>query len=1612
MDKAYKSERQIPKAESLLHRSYQYRKYKVRSFSQQITLNRANNLYLFLKTNQFPENDILKEISQETLVSSNLKQRLLIEVKENLRKFHNIKTRFFDKLIDGQYAEKTNDFKKLRRSYDLYLLLRVITGVDKDNVIRRTTSFRTSLKSSLKMEMNNIKLKIFLKSYKCKICAVEIPFWQFKAHDENCYHLNNEKDKVVKINEEIMLCIEEIKEEASNFNYQKILKNTQQSLLNEYQKMKSDSLKSSLNKTFWGSSSSNKKSINSQPNTNHNYLYANKTMFEGQNNSKSRFYKFKQSDNEIMKDYNGSDWKNPDSEHNQKYRPSLDLDKEPRKNSFFGMINNLTTISKNKERKKSVFNNNKGGLFDEVESQSNDSDSSGSGSKYSSEASGFVGDKFNFSESDTVKTSRKNSKHQTSILKDNDTESKDLSINNLSMSRDRADSFDISINKKKKHSRERSLDNTSRSGKGKHTKIKVNQTSMDKLSKTPSRTDFDEKHPKNLKTINQSLFSLSKRTSIAKNKKLSPINKKDKKTSVKPKKNSNLINITLPIHISPINQKPKRKSTLGSLNKKNPLENKSKNLILPLKTNNKKTPYKPKKKTKAQFQDKLNFKYTTSVVRNKSNANSVKTNNSKKNSRNMTPQKIRQPKKSFIYRNKTPVKSKDIVVKKYTYNKSKTPTKKPIKKANTLTGKKKITPQVKRKIKSKTPNKKKKIGVDSKGKKLSPLRIAVFDSEREKSKLELKIKKFDEDFTNILEKLEKLIKLKYDRNKHYLFNFYDKGGQNKIVEMTSEYNSSNSSEQNKSSNTSNNGSGALLGDRFNFSDDDDKQSNSKSSNSHNKHGAMSSELIKIKTGFLTNRELESVGDSKHNKPNIIDKLNSPNTNSRGSFKDHKNEVRHNTQSQAALQLKKNLKNKKLNEGLDIHGMKYNVETDQFDLQESQNDSNFNDQKKEIKIINSPISGTNSVHVRQTMQPIKRDKVWKIMQASKTEYGGHKTNQISETDEQVYFHLFHKDVLKYREHLQAHPYVQNMFYDNDFLSRFENYEVKFIKSFKRLKLFKKLKKLVQERVTILKVMQKFKRKNDDLTNQLRERKLLREAISRSVVNFSALNNSLSNIEEDHLDIEIQEEIDPLPKPAPKMSVKDIYKHMNMFNTTMYQKIDAKNKKTKEKKLKRNNSDSEFITIKEREKNYMEKTKMVDIKDFDILKELGKGAFGKVYLVKRKSTNEVFAMKTITLNGKMNEKSLNSLLNEIKVLNIIDEKCLVKAFYSFIYKSSLVIIMEYMIGGDMRGILDEWVCLEPIEAQYYTAQLVLAVKALHDRKIIHRDLKPENILLDKRGLLKLADFGLSEIHKKLVKENDDSSESDNEKHHDESSPEEQKKNDDSGESDNKKHHDESSPKEQKKNNDPGNMVGTPDYIAPEVLYAPPEFKRIAQDYHEAIDWWAVGCLIYEFLTSTSPFGGMTLDEVFSNIKNRTIEWPDIGYGQDMMFPEAKDIIDKFLDPNPLTRLGTNGFDEIKNHPFFKGIDWDKIGEQESPLDMNIEPVEHKSTMKNSLKVSRLMTSKAISRAKIASKINEFKMTRVDLLHDFNVQLYKNLKQKYCALSFQKQLSSKELFIQMHK
>ncbi|XP_072978894.1 probable serine/threonine protein kinase IRE4 isoform X1 [Typha angustifolia] len=309
--------------------------------------------------------------------------------------------------------------------------------------------------------------------------------------------------------------------------------------------------------------------------------------------------------------------------------------------------------------------------------------------------------------------------------------------------------------------------------------------------------------------------------------------------------------------------------------------------------------------------------------------------------------------------------------------------------------------------------------------------------------------------------------------------------------------------------------------------------------------------------------------------------------------------------------------------------------------------------------------------------------------------------------------------------------------------------------------------------------------------------------------------------------------------------------------------------------------------------------ISIDDFDIIKPISRGAFGKVFLARKRTTGDLFAIKVLKKMGMIRKNDIERILAERNILITVRNPFVVRFFYSFTCRDNLYLVMEYLNGGDFYSLLRKVGCLEEEIARIYIAELVLALEYLHSLGIIHRDLKPDNILIARDGHIKLTDFGLSKIGlinsaillKRTRTTSSIMSESQSDHVFTVHAHERVKR----------KHY---------------SAVGTPDYLAPEILLG------TAHGY--AADWWSVGIILFELITGIPPFTAGLPEIIFDNILNRRIPWPSVPI--DMSF-EAKDLIDRLLIQDPDLRIGSNGAAEVKAHPFFNVIHWDNLALQKA-------------------------------------------------------------------------------------
>lgn len=289
------------------------------------------------------------------------------------------------------------------------------------------------------------------------------------------------------------------------------------------------------------------------------------------------------------------------------------------------------------------------------------------------------------------------------------------------------------------------------------------------------------------------------------------------------------------------------------------------------------------------------------------------------------------------------------------------------------------------------------------------------------------------------------------------------------------------------------------------------------------------------------------------------------------------------------------------------------------------------------------------------------------------------------------------------------------------------------------------------------------------------------------------------------------------------------------------------------------------------------------DFETVKLISNGAYGAVLLVRHKETRKLFAMKKLLKSDLVLRNMIEQVFAERDILTFTDNPFVVSFYCSFETKKHLCMVLEYVEGGDCGALLKNIGGPLPLDmSRLYFAETVLALEYLHSFGIVHRDLKPDNLLLTSTGHVKLTDFGLSKIG--LMKMTTNLFEG--------------------------------------TSRDLGQFLdnqvfGTPEYIAPEVI--------LRQGYGQTVDWWSMGVILYQFLVGCVPFTGETTEEVFSEIVSGEILWPQ---EEDFrVSDEAQDIILSMLEREPVNRLGFAGALEVKEHTFFKDVDWSGLLRQKT-------------------------------------------------------------------------------------
>lgn len=273
--------------------------------------------------------------------------------------------------------------------------------------------------------------------------------------------------------------------------------------------------------------------------------------------------------------------------------------------------------------------------------------------------------------------------------------------------------------------------------------------------------------------------------------------------------------------------------------------------------------------------------------------------------------------------------------------------------------------------------------------------------------------------------------------------------------------------------------------------------------------------------------------------------------------------------------------------------------------------------------------------------------------------------------------------------------------------------------------------------------------------------------------------------------------------------------------------------------------------------------VGLDSFLTVSVIGKGSYAKVILVKKKETGEYYAMKVLKKINVEQKKQENHVQTERNIL-VEMKGCpfLIDFSYSFQTKEKLFFVLEYCPGGELFNLLQKRRRFTEEQTRFYAAQMVIALEYLHKRGIIYRDLKPENVLIDSKGYIKITDFGLSRMNVK--------------------------------------------------NNEAKSICGTPEYLAPEII--------LKLGYGKPVDWWTLGSIVYEMLFGVPPFYTNNRQELFERIKFLPPKYPN------GISPTTKAFLEGLLRKDPSKRLGSiSDAEEIKEHPWFAGINWQYILEK---------------------------------------------------------------------------------------
>lgn len=294
------------------------------------------------------------------------------------------------------------------------------------------------------------------------------------------------------------------------------------------------------------------------------------------------------------------------------------------------------------------------------------------------------------------------------------------------------------------------------------------------------------------------------------------------------------------------------------------------------------------------------------------------------------------------------------------------------------------------------------------------------------------------------------------------------------------------------------------------------------------------------------------------------------------------------------------------------------------------------------------------------------------------------------------------------------------------------------------------------------------------------------------------------------------------------------------------------------------------------NFEKKWKLIlkdtaKLSDFEIIRTIGVGAFGRVLCVKNAKNKKFYALKVLRKEKIVRLEQIQRVHYEKRILQSVVSPFLVDLRFVFKSNSHLFLVMPMIRGGEIYSYLKTLRRFSEHQTQFYTGQIILAFQYLHGLNVVYRDLKPENVLLECDGYVKIIDYGFA---KRLEGDTTTS------------------------------------------------FVGTPEYMAPEMLIR----TRRVQGYGCSVDWWTLGIFVYECLSGETPFAGASLLQLFDSIVKKRYK-PAVAFGE-----HAANLIDGLLQIEATERVGCKGTgsEEVQNHPFYSNLNWQALYEKKLPPD----------------------------------------------------------------------------------